>query len=56
MFISHAICSTSATTLDPRLIMNSAKSVLPSCFCYLAKKSRSVRVLIFLATTISATS
>ena len=50
--MSHAVCKTSATNLDPRFKTNSATSVLPSSFCSLANADDSVYDFIFLATTI----
>ena len=50
--MSHAVCKTSATNLDPRFKTNSATSVLPSTFCSLENAGNSVYDFFFLATTI----
>ena len=50
--MSHAVCKTSATNLDPPFKRNSPTSVFSSSFCSLANAGNSVYDFIFLATTI----
>ena len=50
--MSHTVCKTSATNLDPRFKTNPATSVLSSSFGPLANADNSVYDFIFSATTI----